>query len=61
VDRFQLSLGRDLELSPPQKGQPVNYFIYPYVEVAGQPYSNIVNAFLFRDVSAGEKITRASR
>ncbi len=30
------SLGRDIVLSPPQKGGPLNYFIYPYAEADGK-------------------------
>ena len=36
ADRVQLSEGRDL-LLPGMKGEPLNYFIYPYLEVAGAP------------------------
>jgi len=32
-----ISRGRNLVLSPPQKGEPVNKFIYPYAEVDGKP------------------------
>jgi len=35
--RFQLASGRDLRLNPPQAGQPLNTFGYPYAEVGGQP------------------------
>ncbi|MEZ8221320.1 Transglutaminase-like enzyme, putative cysteine protease [Candidatus Fervidibacteria bacterium JGI MDM2 JNZ-1-D12] len=31
------SRGRDITLSPKQKGKPLNYFIYPYAEADGQP------------------------
>ncbi|MFZ1928921.1 MAG: transglutaminase-like domain-containing protein, partial [Candidatus Sulfotelmatobacter sp.] len=31
VNRVQFSMGRDLRLSPPQQGKPLNYFVYPYV------------------------------
>ena len=37
-DRVTFSTGRDLELVPKQDGPPLNYFIYPYVEVDGKPY-----------------------
>ncbi|MCS7186386.1 MAG: transglutaminase domain-containing protein [Armatimonadota bacterium] len=30
------SRGRDIVLNPPQKGKPLNYFIYPYAEVNGK-------------------------
>jgi hypothetical protein len=44
-------MGRDLRLNPPQQGEPLNYFVYPYVEVAGQAYPNVSMAFSFADVS----------
>jgi transglutaminase-like putative cysteine protease len=31
-----VSRGRDIVLNPPQKGKPLNYFIYPYAEADGQ-------------------------
>jgi len=48
-NRVQLSLGRDLVLNPPQKGAPLNYFVYPYVEVDGQPYQKVSKTFSYRD------------
>jgi transglutaminase-like putative cysteine protease len=38
ADRFDITTGRDLALAPPQKGGPVNFLIYPYVEVDGKVY-----------------------
>jgi transglutaminase-like putative cysteine protease len=49
-NRVQLSVGRDLTLAPRQAGPPVNYFVYPYVEVDGKPYSGITKKFAFRDI-----------
>jgi hypothetical protein len=46
-------MGRDLELSPKQDGQPLNYFVYPYVEIAGKEYLNVSTAFSFADGNAG--------
>jgi transglutaminase-like putative cysteine protease len=37
-NRVCLSTGRDLELVPKQDGPPLNFFVYPYAEVAGKPY-----------------------
>ena len=51
VNRVQFSMGRDLRLSPPQDGKQLNYFVYPYVEVDGQEYSNVSMDFSFADVS----------
>jgi len=45
-------VGRDLKLSPSQQGEPLNYFVYPYVEIGGKQYSNVSLAFSFAD--AGE-------
>jgi len=49
VNRVQFSVGRDLVLAPKQSGEPLNYFVYPYVEVAGKKFENINNAFSFAD------------
>ncbi len=35
------SRGRDIVLNPPQKGKPLNYFIYPYAEADGQSVKTI--------------------
>lgn len=52
VNRVQFSMGRDLRLNPAQEGKPLNYFVYPYVEVDGQEYGNVSLAFSFADVGA---------
>jgi transglutaminase-like putative cysteine protease len=49
ADRVEFTMGRDLELSPKQGGKPLNYFVYPYVEVAGKEYPNVATAFSFAD------------
>jgi transglutaminase-like putative cysteine protease len=51
VNRVQFSMGRDLRLNPPQEDRPLNYFVYPYVEVDGKEYSNVSLAFAFADES----------
>ncbi len=45
-------MGRDLHLNPQQDGKPLNYFVYPYVEVDGRDYPNVSLAFSFADVGA---------
>ncbi len=40
-------MGRDLVLNPPQAGDPLNYFVYPYVEVNGKKWENVSNHFSF--------------
>ena len=52
VNRVQFSVGRDIQLSPKQHGERLNYFVYPYVELGGQEYSNVSNAFSFADVKS---------
>ena len=37
-DRVRFTTGRDIDLVPRQQGPPLNFFIYPYAEVDGQPY-----------------------
>ncbi|MGA8298881.1 MAG: transglutaminase-like domain-containing protein [Terriglobales bacterium] len=52
ANRFQLTQGRDLKLTPAQDGPPLNYFVYPYVEVAGKEYPNVSIAFSFAEMAA---------
>jgi transglutaminase-like putative cysteine protease len=51
-DRVCFSTGRDLQLVPRQDGPPLNFFVYPYAEVAGKPYpqDKIEKKFSFRDL-----------
>lgn len=55
ANRVQFSMGRDLKLNPPQAGDPLNYFVYPYVEVAGKEYARVSLNFSFADVSGSER------
>ncbi|MBI3087900.1 MAG: transglutaminase domain-containing protein [Candidatus Omnitrophica bacterium] len=49
-NRILLSVGRNLQLVPAQAGGPVNFLVYPYVEVDGQPFGGHVETrFQFRD------------
>lgn len=50
-DRIAFTIGRDITLAPPQAGLPLNYFIYPYAEIAGQPIAakNIHCTFTYED------------
>jgi transglutaminase-like putative cysteine protease len=52
ADRVAFSTGRDINLVPLQHGEPLNYFVYPYVEVDGKPYAldKIRRHFAFQDV-----------
>lgn len=57
ADRVAFSAGRDLTLVPRQEGGPVNFLIYPYVEVDGKPLpaDKVQHRFQFRDVEAGNR------
>ncbi len=54
ANRVQLSMGRDMTLSPKQDGPPLNYFVYPYVEVDGKQYEAIDKQFSFENVMPTE-------
>lgn len=51
-DRVAFSVGRDLTLEPKQDGPPLNFFVYPYVEVGGKPYpmEKIEKKFGYKDL-----------
>ena len=50
-NRFSMSSGRDLVLEPKQQGGPVNFFIYPYLEVDGKPGgAQVEKTFRFRNL-----------
>ncbi|MBI1745005.1 MAG: transglutaminase domain-containing protein [Acidobacteria bacterium] len=49
-NRVLFSTGRDIQLEPPQKGKPLNFFIYPYVEVDGKPYEKVSKKFTYADL-----------
>jgi transglutaminase-like putative cysteine protease len=52
ADRVSFSTGRDIDLVPKQASEPLNFFIYPHVEVGGKvwPQEKIVRKFSYRDV-----------
>ncbi len=54
TERVQFSMGRDLKLTPQQAGDPLNYLVYPYVEVGDKSYPNVSNEFSFADVTANQ-------
>lgn len=47
ADRITFSTGRDLEIG--QKGEPLNFFIYPYVEVDGKAHTQAKREFRYAD------------
>ena len=50
--RVAFTMGRDLKLAPAQQSAPLNYLIYPYVEVDGKamPKDSIKNHFDYADI-----------
>ena len=60
--RVLFTVGRDIMLQPPQQGPPLNYFIYPYVEVDGKPFDHVAHRVRYQDVmSPSERETAVSR
>jgi hypothetical protein len=60
ANRVQFSTGRDITLSPKQDGPPLNYFVYPYIEIDGKAYDGASKQFSFSDAT-GEQNTADSR
>ena len=54
TNRVQFTIGRDITLSPRQQGAPLNYFVYPYAELDGKPFSAISAKLSFRDLGPRE-------
>lgn len=50
-NRVQFSVGRDITLSPKQDGEPLNYLVYPYVELDRKEYPNVSTHFSFEDAA----------
>jgi transglutaminase-like putative cysteine protease len=48
-DRVALSVGRDIRLNPPQQGERLNYFVYPYAEIDGNPHEKIDRRIRFEN------------
>jgi len=50
-DRVQFTTGRDIDLTPKQSAQPLNFFIYPHAEVndAVWPQAKIDRKFSYRN------------
>ncbi|MGH9759641.1 MAG: transglutaminase-like domain-containing protein, partial [Blastocatellia bacterium] len=49
TNRIMFSMGRDIRLNPPQKGDLLNYFVYPYAELDGKPLNDLKREYFFRD------------
>jgi hypothetical protein len=55
ADRVMFTVGRDLQLTPRQAGGPVNFLVYPYVEVEGKPHTSFTSAFGYEDLPGSRK------
>jgi transglutaminase-like putative cysteine protease len=49
-NRIELSKGRDIILAPRQQGAPLNYFVYPYVELDGGKYTSVDTSYSYKDL-----------
>lgn len=53
-NRIEFTKGRDLILAPKQRGDPLNYFVYPYAEIDGKPTPGTAYEITYRG-SSGAK------
>jgi transglutaminase-like putative cysteine protease len=58
ADRVLFTVGRDIKF-PGMVGEPINFAIYPYVEVDGKPSDDVEYTFRYRDLDAVETAKRA--
>jgi transglutaminase-like putative cysteine protease len=49
-DRIEFTTGRDLTLVPPQKGEALNFFVYPYAEADGKKWDGVKRKFAYKDI-----------
>ena len=59
-NRVEFSRGRDLILQPAQAGEPLNYFVYPYAEADGKPFTDVEHVVTYRDVPPALSASGAS-
>ena len=54
--RVTFSIGRDLQLVPTQAAPPLNFFVYPHVEIDGKPASRarIKLQFALENLDSGD-------
>jgi transglutaminase-like putative cysteine protease len=50
ADRVQFTMGRDIMLEPQVANERLNYFIYPYVLLDGEPLTDFNKRFTFKDI-----------
>ena len=49
ANRVTLSTGRDLTLTPAQAAGPINFFVNPYAEINGKPFTGITKFCYWQD------------
>jgi transglutaminase-like putative cysteine protease len=59
ADRVQFTVGRDLILEPRQQGEPVNFLVYPHVEIDGPAAVEFEKRFRFEEI--GESVCAEQR
>jgi len=57
-NRVEFSKGRDVLLAPRQKGDPLNYFVYPYTEIDGKPFAETAYEITYRDTASPQTARR---
>ncbi|MBI3781595.1 MAG: transglutaminase domain-containing protein, partial [candidate division NC10 bacterium] len=58
ADRIQFTIGRDLQLGDGHTTGPLNYFIYPHVEVADEQLDSVKSRFRFSEIPDGEVVSK---
>ncbi|MGR3220022.1 MAG: transglutaminase-like domain-containing protein, partial [Candidatus Anammoxibacter sp.] len=51
ANRVQFTTGRDIRLKHNPEIEPINYFIYPYVQINGKVHTDIECSFWFNDLT----------
>ena len=51
-NRVTFSTGRDIRLNPPQRGERLNFFVYPYAEIDGAPHEKIDRMVRYENLTA---------
>jgi transglutaminase-like putative cysteine protease len=54
-NRVEFSKGRDVTLTPRQKGDALNYFVYPYTEIDGRPRVETAYEIAYRDTGSQQR------
>jgi transglutaminase-like putative cysteine protease len=57
-NRVEFTKGRDVTLTPRQKGDALNYFVYPYTEIDGKPLAETSYEIAYRDTGSQPSTAR---